>query len=114
MSRRAHRLESLASGESEPLRKALRAIEGIGPWTSEVVVSAALGDPDAVPIGDYNLPSLVAFNLAGEPRADDARMLELLEPYRGHRGRALSLLLLGGKSPPRWGPRLKVNDIRGR
>ena len=40
-------------------------------------------------------PNLVAWNLAGEPRADDARMLALLEPFRGQRGRVLRLLGLG-------------------
>ena len=53
----------------------------------------ALGDPDAVPVGDLHLPSTVANALAGEPRADDTRMLELLEPYRGHRFRLIRLLL---------------------
>ena len=42
----------------------LQKLRGIGPWTAGVVLGLALGDPDAVPWGDYNLPSLVAFNLA--------------------------------------------------
>ena len=37
----------------------------------------------------------MAWALAGEPRADDARMLELLEPYRGQRGRVQRLLEVG-------------------
>jgi 3-methyladenine DNA glycosylase/8-oxoguanine DNA glycosylase len=56
-----------------------------------------LGDPDAVPTGDLHLPHEVAWALAGEERADDRRMLELLEPYRGHRFRVLRLLLAGGR-----------------
>ena len=65
----------------------------------------AWGDPDALSVGDYHIPNLVAFALAGEPRADDARMLELLEPYRGQRGRVQRLLELSGISAPRYGPR---------
>jgi len=72
-----------------------------------------MGDPDAVPWGDYNLPSVVAWNLAREPRADDARMAELLEPYAGQRGRVVRLIKLGGSMPPKWGPRSDVRDIRG-
>jgi 3-methyladenine DNA glycosylase/8-oxoguanine DNA glycosylase len=71
----------------------------------------AMGDPDAVPVGDYHLPSMVAWSLAGEPRADDARMLELLEPYRGHRGRVIRLLVAGGSAAPRRGPRMPFRHM---
>ncbi|MGZ4707920.1 MAG: DNA-3-methyladenine glycosylase 2 family protein, partial [Acidimicrobiales bacterium] len=74
----------------------------------------ALGDADAVIVGDYNLPHLVAFNLAGELRASDARMLELLEPERPHRARAVALLMTAGRTPPRHGPRLpSASIVRG-
>ena len=56
-----------------------------------------LGDPDAVPLGDLHLPQEVGRALAGEPGADDARMLELLEPFRGSRFRLLRLLLAAGR-----------------
>ena len=71
----------------------------------------AWGDPDAISVGDYHLPNLVAFALAGEPRADDARMLELLEPYRGQRGRVQRLLELSGISAPRYGPQMPTRAI---
>ena len=89
----------------------LLSFPGIGPWTAGKIGQTALGDPDAVPVGDYNLPSLVTWNLAGEDRGDDARMLELLAPYAGHRGRVLRLLKAGGATPPRYGPRLAVRAI---
>jgi hypothetical protein len=54
----------------------------------------------------------VAWALAGEPRGDDARMLELLDPYRGHRGRVLRLLAAGGVVAPRFGPRSPIRSIR--
>jgi hypothetical protein len=38
-------------------------------------------------------------------------MLELLEPYRGHRARVLRLLMLAGASAPRFGPRMPLRDI---
>jgi 3-methyladenine DNA glycosylase/8-oxoguanine DNA glycosylase len=60
-----------------------------------------LGDPDAVPVGDLHLPHEVGWALAGEPGADDARMLELLDPYRGHRFRVLRLLMAAGRVRPR-------------
>ncbi len=89
----------------------LTAIHGIGPWTAAEVGVRALGDPDAVSVGDFHLPNLVAFALAAEPRGTDARMLELLEPYRGQRARVVRLLELSGIRAPRHGPRLSLRRI---
>ena len=104
--RRAARARRLAGGDRRTCRSSeayarLTALPGIGPWTAAEVAVRALGDPDAVSVGDFHLPNLVAFALAGEPRADDARMLELLEPCRGERGRVIRLLELSGLGPPR-------------
>ena len=84
----------------------LTAVPGIGPWTAAEVGVRALGDDDAVSVGDFHLKNLVAFALAGEPRGTDERMLELLEPYRGQRARVIRLLELSGVRAPRYGPRL--------
>jgi len=89
----------------------LTAIPGIGPWTAGEVAVRALGDVDAVSVGDFHLPNLVSYALAGEPRATDARMLELLEPYRGHRAIVIRLLELSGIQAPRYGPRLAFRSI---
>ena len=89
----------------------LTAVPGIGPWTAAEVGVRALGDADAVSVGDFHLPNLVAYALAGEPRGNDTRMLELLEPYRGQRARVMRLLELSGIRPPRYGPRLAPRRI---
>jgi 3-methyladenine DNA glycosylase/8-oxoguanine DNA glycosylase len=89
----------------------LAAIPGIGPWTTAEVLRVAGGDPDAISVGDYHLPNLVAFALAGEPRGTDDRMLELLEPYRGQRGRVQRLLEVSGIRAPRYGPRMVPRNI---
>jgi 3-methyladenine DNA glycosylase/8-oxoguanine DNA glycosylase len=109
----AHRLEEACAMAPADALQRLTALPGLGPWTAAEVALVALGDADAVSVGDYHLPNHVAFGLAGEPRADDDRMLELLEPYRGHRGRVIRLLVAGGPSPPRYGPRLEFQDIAG-
>ena len=89
----------------------LTSLAGIGQWTAAEVVRSAFGDPDAVSVGDYHLPNVVAWALAGEARADDSRMLELLEPYRGQRGRVQRLLEVGRVMPPRRGPRTAPRRI---
>ena len=106
---RAAWLESAATA-AEATRR-LTSLSGIGQWTAAEVVRSAFGDPDAVSVGDYHLPNVVAWALAGEPRADDARMLELLEPYRGQRGRVQRLLEVGRVLPPRYGPRAAPRRI---
>lgn len=87
------------------------ALPGIGPWTLAEVGRIAYGDPDALSVGDFHLPNLVAWALAREPRADDARMLELLEPYRGQRGRVQRLLEVSGIAAPKYGPRMTPQRI---
>jgi 3-methyladenine DNA glycosylase/8-oxoguanine DNA glycosylase len=106
----ASRIEAAASPQDAG--RLLRGLAGIGPWTTAEVLRIAWGDPDAFSLGDYHLPNLVAWALAGEARADEARMLHLLEPYRGQRGRVQRLL---EASPslriPRFGPRMAPRSI---
>ena len=109
--RRAPRLAALSTASPGEMARTLEVLPGIGVWTSAEVRRIALGDPDAISIGDYHVPNLVAWALAGEPRADDARMLELLEPYRGQRGRVQRLLEASDIRAPRWGPRADVGSI---
>ncbi len=110
---RGPRLERLASApvDLEAAYAGLRSFRGVGPWTAAEVGLRAFGDADAVSVGDFHLPHLVAFALAGEARADDARMLELLEPYRGQRARVIRLLETSGIAAPRYGPRMPVRSI---
>jgi len=98
----------MASGDAD---RRLRALPGIGPWTSAEIRQRACGDADAVSVGDYHLPATVGWALAGR-KVDDAGMLELLAPYAGHRYRVTRLVELGRAGPPRRGPRMSVRDYR--
>ena len=108
---RAAWLEAASDLPAESAGARLRSIPGVGVWTAAETARTAFGDPDAVSVGDFHTPSLVAWVLAGEPRADDARMLDLLEPFHGQRARLVRLLELSGLRPPRYGPRLAVRSI---
>ncbi len=90
----------------------LRLLRGVGQWTVGSVLGPALGDPDAVAVGDYHLKNMVAFNLAGEARATDERMLELLAPFTGQRGRVVRLLARHGAPPPKFGPKQRILPMR--
>ena len=107
----APRLEESLRMPLDLARARLSALPGMGVWSAAEIALVALGDADAVSVGDYHLPHVVSWALAGEPRGSDERMLELLEPYRGHRARVLRLLLTAGIAPPRRGPRLPLRDL---
>ncbi len=92
------RLEETVSLPLEIAYRRFSAIHGVGPWTAARIGAIALGDPDAVAVGDLHVPSMVSWALAGERRGSDERMLELLEPYRGQRARVIRLLMAGIRS----------------
>jgi 3-methyladenine DNA glycosylase/8-oxoguanine DNA glycosylase len=107
----AGRLEEIVTMPPAAADRRLRSLPGIGVWTSAEVRQRACGDADAVSVGDYHLPSVVGWALAGQ-KVDDAGMLELLAPYAGHRHRAARLLELARLGPPRRGPRMSIRDYR--
>ncbi|MEV0148175.1 MULTISPECIES: DNA-3-methyladenine glycosylase 2 family protein [unclassified Nonomuraea] len=106
-----HAAKLEAAATTEELDRLLRALPGIGVWTSAEVRQRALGDPDAVSVGDFHLATLVGYALTGE-KTDDPGMLRLLEPYAGHRHRAAVLVMLTGLRPPARGPRMPARDYR--
>jgi len=99
------RWAELDPGEAARL---LRLVPGVGVWTVGCVLTPALGDADAVPVGDYHVKNVVAFNLANEPRATDERMLALLEPYAGQRGRVVQAIMRHGVAAPKYGPKQRI------
>jgi hypothetical protein len=108
----ASRLEEVVELPGYERAARLRAVLGVGQWTAAETLQRACGDPDAVSVGDFHIPRLVIWALAGRVSDSDEDMLELLEPYRGHRYRVTRLLEMSGVRPPRFGPRLAPRDYR--
>jgi 3-methyladenine DNA glycosylase/8-oxoguanine DNA glycosylase len=106
----SERLER-AGADVEILTAALLTIRGVGPWTVAETTALALGDADALPVGDYHAKHIVRFAFTGEPRGTDEEMLELLAPYAGQRRRVLRWLELAGAGPPRVAPRQRIAPI---
>jgi 3-methyladenine DNA glycosylase/8-oxoguanine DNA glycosylase len=110
----ARKREWLDAAAELPLPEArarIGSLRGIGPWSVAEVGRLSLGDADAVSVGDFHVPNIVAWALGREPRGTDERMLELLEPYAPHRGRVQRLIEMAGVTPPRFGPRMEVRSI---
>lgn len=109
---RAESFERFASQHSvSELARALNSVPGIGPWTIAETLQRYCGHPDAVSVGDYHLAHHVTYAFDGT-RGDDARMVELLAPYAGHRQRVVALIKAAGISEPRRGPRYAPQDMR--
>lgn len=92
--------------------RVLTSLPGVGVWTSAETRIRALGDPDAVSVGDYHLAHQVGYALTGK-RTDDDGMVELLAPWAGQRQRVVRLIHASGVQEPRRGPRLAPEDHRG-
>ena len=104
-------LERIVTLSTEQRIKALGSLPGIGPWTAAEAIRLSFGDPDAVSVGDYHLPTLVCRALAGEENGTDERMPELLAPYAGQRARVVLLIENAGLRFERHGPRMAPRSI---
>lgn len=109
--RYAARLEEAVGMEREAAQARLQALPGIGVWTAAEISSRALGDADALSVGDFHVAAFVGWALLGHP-IDDDEMVALLEPWRPHRWRVVRLLEVSGASKPRFGPKLTIQDHR--
>jgi len=109
---RADSLERLAARVPEQARLAMMSLPGVGEWTAAETAQRAFGDADALSVGDYHLASMVGWRLLGRP-IDDPAMVELLEPLRPHRHRAVRLLEVTGPAhAPRRAARRAIPNLR--
>lgn len=113
VARHADRLHQWALLAPSAAAAKLCLLPGIGQWTVGSVLATAMGDPDALAVGDYHLKNVIVHALTGRARGTDEEMLDLLAPYAGQRGRAARLLLLAGHRPPKFGPRQRVLPMSG-
>lgn len=108
----AQRADALERLTAERAVTALQSLPGVGIWTAAETVQRAFGDSDALSVGDYHLATVVGLSLLGRP-IDDAAMVELLEPLRPHRQRAVRLLEASGLAVnPRRSARQAIPNLR--
>jgi 3-methyladenine DNA glycosylase/8-oxoguanine DNA glycosylase len=109
---RADSLERLCTRAPEQARRALTSLPGVGEWTAAETAQRAFGDADALSVGDFHLAKMVGWRLLGH-EIDDPAMVELLEPLRPHRHRAVRLLEVTGPAhAPRVAPRQAIPNLR--
>ncbi|GAC1639373.1 MAG: hypothetical protein NVS4B6_09960 [Mycobacterium sp.] len=109
---RADSLERLVNRPAEQARLAMMSLPGVGEWTAAETAQRAFGDADALSVGDFHLPKTIGWRLLGRP-IDDPAMVELLEPLRPHRHRAVRLLQVTGRAhAPRRAARRAIPKLR--
>lgn len=108
----AGKIDGLAAESPQKAAITLARFSGIGEWSVAKTLEVSHGDPDQVAVGDFHIKHLVVHHLTGKDRGTDEEMLELLEPFRPHRGRVVRLLHTLGHEP-KFGPRMPARDITG-
>lgn len=110
----ARHARRLAEVVDLPLSEAygrMRAVPGLGPWTVNGVARVALGDPDAIVVGDYWISHAVCSFFTGRARGSDEEMLALVERWTGQRGRVERLVGLSGHRVPRFAAGVRTPRI---
>jgi len=97
--RHAGKLERAAADPARAYRL-MSAMPGVGVWTAAQVGHRALGDADALPLGDFDLGRMTGLALAGRPLADEEVEAFYL-PWRPHRYRVVRVLELTPRAAPR-------------
>jgi len=110
VARAATSLEGLADESPYATRAYLESFHGVARWTSAKTIEVSHGDPDQVAVGDFHFKNIVVHHMTGRDRGTDEEMVELLEPFRPHRGRVIRLLHTLGHEP-KFGPRMTPRDI---
>ncbi len=110
ISAKSEKINALGDADSATAGEFLRSFPGVGEWTVAETLIPSHGDADRVKVGDFHVKHIVVYHLTGRPRGTDQEMLELLEPFRPHRGRVARLLHTLGHEP-KFGPRMTPRDI---
>jgi 3-methyladenine DNA glycosylase/8-oxoguanine DNA glycosylase len=99
----AARLASkLDRAAADPTRayELMSAMSGVGVWTAAQVGHRALGDADALPLGDFHLGRMTGMALLGRPLAEQG-IESFYLPWRPHRYRVARILELTPRLAPR-------------
>lgn len=109
----ASRLEKASAMAPDDAVALLTKVRGIGPWTVGMAGLHSLGHPDAVPVGDYNLPGLVGHVLLGDRDAlDEHGAMSELTQFAPNRGRAVLLMKTAGPPAKRRYARAPMRDLK--
>ena len=92
-------LEALKTMSDDQARGMIMGLEGFGRWSADYILVRGLARPDAVPVDDLGVRSVVGESLGGGGRASAEEVTRRLEPFRPFRGLLAFYLLVGHRLP---------------
>ncbi len=87
-------LDALETAPDDEVRERIVALRGFGPWSAEYVLIRGLARPDAVPVDDLGIRTVVGKLLGDGDRPSSAEVADLLAPLAPYRGLAAFYLLV--------------------
>lgn len=87
-------LEAFDTMPSDEVRERIVAIRGFGPWSADYTLIRGLARPDAVPVDDLGIRTVVGTMLGDGSRPSAAEVSALLAPFAPYRGLAAFYLLV--------------------
>jgi DNA-3-methyladenine glycosylase II len=90
-------LQALETAPSDTVRERVVSLRGFGPWSAEYVLIRGLARPDAVPVDDLGIRTVVGRLLGNGDRPTPAQVAALLAPLAPFRGLAAFYLLVAAR-----------------
>jgi DNA-3-methyladenine glycosylase II len=90
-------LDALEQAGSQEVRARISALRGFGPWSAEYVLIRGLARPDAVPVDDLGIRTVVGTMLGDGSRPSSTETASLLAPLAPYRGLAAFYLLVAAR-----------------
>ncbi len=95
------RLDALKTMPDAEARERIMGLKGFGPWSADYILIRGLARPDAVPVDDLGVRSVVGESLGRGERIAASEVTRLLEPLRPFRGLVVFYLFADNRLPDR-------------
>jgi DNA-3-methyladenine glycosylase II len=93
-------LDSLQGMSDDAVRSTISGIRGYGRWSADYILIRGLGRPDAVPVDDLAVRTIVGKYLGDGGRMTAEQVEEALTPFAPYRGIAVFYLLVHHRLAP--------------
>ena len=90
-------LDRLERASSEEARERIISLRGFGPWSADYVLIRGLARPDAIPMDDLGVRTVVGALLGDGSRSSPEQTAALLAPMAPYRGLAAFYLLVAAR-----------------
>ena len=90
-------LDQLEQAPSDEAKARIMSLRGFGPWSADYVLIRGLARPDAVPVDDLGIRTVIGKLLGDGGRPTSTEAAALLAPLAPYRGLAAFYLLVAAR-----------------